>query len=103
MSTPITKEKLFEEVCKFIEDTEKTKRQVSIKFLLSPGGMINDVVKQYDIRGITDKLREKYPDYHIKSTVSKGQFRGSITWDNAPCSLFYEIIWEVTVTKKTNN
>ena len=103
MSTPITKEKLFEEVCKFIEDTEKTKRQVSTKFLLSPGGMINDVVKRYDIRGITEKLRAKYPNYHIKSVVSKENFAGCITWENAPCSLFYEIIWEVTVTKKTNN
>ena len=107
MSEVITKENLFEEACNFIDSADKRRRQVNKTFTLKShfGGdskQLYNFVNDYGIKEITDKLREKYPNYHIKSEVRKSTLSGVLTYNKGPCDRFYKLVWELTITKRKN-
>jgi len=58
---------------------------------------------KFEIKTITELLREEFEDYDIKSVVElKGYLTGIITFSNGPCSLNYPLVWILTLRKKAS-
>lgn len=63
---------------------------------------IKQYCDRYEIKEITELLREEFKEYDIKSTVRLGSLTGVVTFSKGPCSLNYPLIWELTLRKKAS-
>lgn len=55
------------------------------------------------IKAMTQTLREKFSDYDVKSRVGKeSKFNTIITYETAPCDIFYRLVWTLVLQKKVS-
>ena len=83
---------------------KKDQNQVEIRL---SDNFLNDtkVVKKYcdelELKIITEMLREEFNHYDIKSVVEiKGDLKGIITFERGPCTIYYPLVWRLTLRKK---
>lgn len=61
---------------------------------------MHEICEQLEIRLITELLRDEFKQYQIRSIVREKSLSGIISFKNAPCSMFYNLIWELRLKPK---
>lgn len=63
-------------------------------------------IKQYcdrfEIKEITELLREEFKEYDIKSVVRFKNLTGVLTFNKGSCLLTYLLVWDLTLRKKAS-
>lgn len=85
---------------------EQNKGTVEIKleeYFQNAENKMRQFCNKFEIKTITELLREEFEDYDIKSIIElKGHLTGIITFSRGPCSLHYPLIWRLTLRKKAS-
>ena len=85
---------------------QSKKKEWELEILLSES-FPNDTteVQKYcetlQLKNITETLREEFNNYNIKSIVkSKGNLTTILTFKKGPCTMFYPLVWCLTLQEK---
>ena len=68
-------------------------------------GEKKDIVKltnELKMKEITEKLREKFSDYTVRSIVGPESLNAIITYKTGPCDILYRLVWTLTLQKKAS-
>ena len=85
---------------------KENEEKVEIKIELTDcftGNSKQDIKKFADklkIKEATEKLREQYVNYTIRSRVQGGDLNAIISFKSAPCEIAYKLFWELILLKK---
>ena len=87
---------------------ENNKQEVVILLknaFIGDDAKMREVGEQLEIRAITGKIREKFSNYEIKSTIGlKGNFSCAVSFGNMgkieSCVFAYPLEWHLTLRKK---
>ncbi|MDE5831122.1 MAG: hypothetical protein K2H53_05890 [Clostridia bacterium] len=59
-----------------------------------------EIVEKLEIKSITERLREEFSDFSIKSRVECGHLSSIITFKTGPCDIRYKLIWKLELIPK---
>ena len=86
------------ELEKAIEKDEREVKIVVDKFFTSDMDF-KESIQKWELKTITEILREEYSNYTIKSTVKNERLSMILTLKTG-CTLYYPLVWILTIAKK---